>query len=135
MKTEEIRAFSDISEFMQNHLNESFSPFAYYDKHLDCIRVQIRDCSITETRLNRMLTIYEANHTDSRTYVGFAIKGIRYLFEELGLPSHGVYKITALIDALVKAYPGQAVKTIEEAFKPQFVHDDLEVTIDLPEAA
>lgn len=64
-----------------------FRPIAYYDKHLDAIRVQINDCSIWEERLDGIMTIYHANHhlnpDGLNDVVGFAIKGVRHLLNEL----------------------------------------------------
>lgn len=103
----------DLATFMREYLSD-FKPFAYFDKHLDCIRVQIKDCSITERRLSRMLTILEANHTAVQTTVGFTIKGVRHLFEEFGFERGQVLKVTEFIDAIVENYPHSAVKAVEE---------------------
>jgi hypothetical protein len=86
----------------------NFQPCAYYDKSLDCIRVQIRDCSFTEIRINQLFTIYQANHTKNGIeYVGFTVKGIRYWFEELKLPlpKQGPFILAEIINTLVKAIP------------------------------
>lgn len=105
--------FLDVSMFMREYLSD-FKPFAYFDKHLDCIRVQIMDCSVSERRLSSMFTILEANHIDTRPTVGFTIKGIRHIFEKLQLPLSGVMKLTDLISAIVVNYPHTAVKAVEE---------------------
>lgn len=115
-------SYKDLGTFMREYLSE-FRPFAYFDKHLDCIRVQIMDCSITERRLSRMFTILEANHTDTPVTVGFTLKGIRHLFEELKLEASGVMKVTDLIDAIVRTYPHGAVKAVEEFAVSRSVRD------------
>jgi hypothetical protein len=60
---------------------------------------------------------------------------VRHLFEELGLPPQATYKVAKIIDLLVKNFPGQAVRIIEETFLPQMQEDDLEVTVEYSQAA
>lgn len=115
---------------------ETFKPVAYYDQHMDFIRVMTRDVSVTEHRIDGFFTVHECNHrgsTDPR-YVGFTIKGVRHLFNEIGLPLDGVYKLTEVIDRLVRYKPGsvmsETLKIIFEASEPT---EDLE--IDFKEAA
>jgi hypothetical protein len=97
-----------------------FRPIAYYDKHLDCIRVQIRDCSVTEQRLNRFFTILkpmhpnEPEHAGLPEYVGLNIKGVRHLFERLGLKPKGVVRLVEILDRMVKMFPDRACKIVEE---------------------
>jgi hypothetical protein len=99
-----------------------FRPFAYYDKHLDAIRVQIMDCSVCEDRLDRFLTVYHANYPVSLgsaghgQIVGFVIKGISHLFESLGLKTQGVVRIAAILDAMVKTFPAASTKLALEVF-------------------
>ena len=58
-----------------------FRPLVYYDPRLDCIRVIVRDCSVTESRIDEIFTVLEDNyHTiNQEKYVGFTIKGVRYI--------------------------------------------------------
>lgn len=42
------KQIEDLMSFMETIEYKEFVPFAYYDKHLDCIRVQIKDCSVIE---------------------------------------------------------------------------------------
>ena len=100
---------------------ETFKPVAYYDPHMDFIRVMTRDASVTEIRIDGLFTIHECNHrgpTDP-LYVGFTIKGVRSLFKEIGLPLDGVHKLTEVIDKLVRHKPGsmmsEMLKIISEA--------------------
>jgi hypothetical protein len=99
----------------------TFQPIAYYDKHLDVIRVQVLDCSITEERFDRIMTIYHNNQHPApngvNDIVGFAIKGIRHLLHKLGMKSDGAILIADLLDNLVKAYPTLATKRIIEFYK------------------
>ncbi|MFZ2445134.1 MAG: hypothetical protein WAW37_02135 [Syntrophobacteraceae bacterium] len=119
-----------MAQFFIDNPPKAFRPCAYYDKHLDCIRVQVRDCSFTEIRLNEAFTIYQANHVSCAEYIGFSIKGIRHLFEELKLPraKERPYIIAEIIDAAVKANPGAFGDFIQRNF-PALL--DLEVE-DLP---
>lgn len=112
--------FIGLKQFIkENAPAGGFVPFAYYDKHLDCIRVQIKDCSFSENRMNRIFTILEANHSDVQEFVGFNIKGVRMLFESIGLPKQGILTLTEIIDEIVKTYPDQAGKLIKEKFGRQ----------------
>jgi hypothetical protein len=88
-----VEAYKDPSLFIKEFGAEEFKPLAYYDKHLDCIRVRIRDCSVIEEKLSKIFTVLRASHTDYQTYVGFNIKGVRYLFEQLGLKPEGVFAL------------------------------------------
>ena len=107
-----------MEQFYAEHPPKVFSPCAYFDKHLDCIRVQIKDCSFTEIRLNEAFTIYQANHVACAEYMGFSIKGIRHLLEELKLPKakEGPYILAEVIDAAVKANPGAFGDLIQRNF-------------------
>lgn len=114
-------------------LFKEFRPIAYYDKHLDCIRVQLKDCSFTEKRLNRYWTVLEENHGESNSLAGFNIKGVHYLAKELGFSTTGVMKLTDLIDKIVKQYPDSSAQIIEEYFTYELRQVDLE--IDFQQAA
>lgn len=116
----------NLDNFMKEYLVE-FRPFAYFDKHLDCIRVQIVDCSVTERRLSKIFTLLEANHTDIPTTVGFTIKGIRHLFEELELPTSGVMKVTDLVNNIIRVFPHGAVKAVEEFFVSDTKNKNMEI--------
>ena len=92
----------------------TFSPVAYYDKHMDCIRVLTHDRSMTEHRIDGIFTVYECNHRGpcDPEYVGFAIKGVRHLFNEIGLPLEGVYRLADLIKRIVNHRPGSAMSEL-----------------------
>jgi len=106
-----------------------FRPFAYYDKHLDCIRVQLLDCSFKEERKNKIITVLSANHTEQNFFAGFNIKGVRYIFEKMGLSTVGVYKLTDLVDLLVKFFPDAAIKHVQDVFRPILREQDLSVEL------
>lgn len=87
-----------------------FQPVAFYDKHMDCIRVYTHDRSVTELRVSEVFTVFENNEISQGhfqpEYVGMCIKGVRKLFDEIGLDIHGVYRLVDVIDAIVKHAPG-----------------------------
>jgi hypothetical protein len=92
----------------------TFSPVAYYDKHMDCIRVLTHDRSVTEHRIDGVFTVYECNHRGpfDPEYVGFSIKGVRHLFSEIGLPLDRVYRLADLINRIVNHRPGSAMSEL-----------------------
>lgn len=113
-----------------------FSPVAYYDKHMDCIRVVTHDRSVTENRIDGFFTVHKCNHRGpfDPEYVGFTIKGIRHLFREIGLDLDGVYKLAEIISRLIAHRPGSAMSEIlNMIFREHILTGDLEV--DLKEAA
>lgn len=108
----------------------SFRPVAYFDKHMDFIRVLTHDRSITEHRLNEFYTVYECNHRGpfDPEFVGFAIKGVRRLFHEIGLPLDRPYKLAEIIDRVVKHRPGSAMaETMRLIFSQYLASGDLSV--------
>lgn len=116
-----IKSLDDKSEFR---------PFAYYDKHLDCICVQLLDCSFKEERKHKIITVLSANHTEQNTFAGFNIKGVRFVFEQMKLPATGVYKLADLIDKLVRFFPDAATKQVQVAFSPIMREQNLSVSVD-----
>src|ERR1700738_3834966 len=92
----------------------AFVPVAYYDKHMDCIRVLVLNRSVTEHRIDSMFTVFECNHRGpvDPEYVGFSIKGVRHLFSEIGVPLEGVYRLTDLIQRIVSHKPGSAMSEL-----------------------
>lgn len=112
-------ALASASAFLSAYAGDKFEPCAYFDKHLDCIRVQVQDCSVTEIRMNRFLTILQATHDPDNACVGMTVKGIRHLFQQLHLPIKGVMKVADLLDALVKAYPDQVVSQVDRLVRPK----------------
>jgi len=109
--------------------NTGFEPFAYYDKHLDCIRVQIIDCSFKEVRKNKLITILSSNHTNRSQLAGFNIKGVRYIFESMGMDLAGVHSLVEVIDNMVKHFPDSAVKHVKDQFRPILKEQNLSVNL------
>lgn len=107
-----------MAQFFSDNPPKVFKPCAYYDKHLDCIRVQVKDCSFTEFRLNSRFTICQANHVKKVEYVGFGIKGIRHFFEKVELPraKEGPYILAEIMDAIVKDDPDAFSDLIQSEF-------------------
>ncbi len=123
-----------MEQIFKDNPSKDFQPCAYYDKHLDCIRVQIRDCSFTEVRLNRIITIYRANHVENIEYMGFSIKGIRHLFEKLKLPKDVPYILADIINEIVKDDPEGLCDFVQKEFAGK-LDLDVEDIQDLKEAA
>ncbi len=110
-----------------------FRPLAYYDKHLDCIRIQVKDCSFTERRLNSFFTLWIENHVTSEKTVGFTIKGVKHLFVTLGLPQSGPVYVAQIIDGILQYYPEENMKDVIGEIKRKFKKVlDLQVS-ELPE--
>ena len=109
-----------------------FRPFAYFDKHMDCIRVLIKDVSVTEDRLGKFFTVARPNHMPppfNGQNVGFTIKGVAHLFHSVGLPFAGVHDVVDVLDKIVKCMPHSAVKQIVDEFSPVLKEQKLTVTI------
>lgn len=126
-----------LNEFFEEFQPSKFCPVAYYDKHLDCIRVEIRDCSITEHRCGEFFTVLEDNYPqsdlDQTQYIGFSIKGIRHVFEELELPLEGIQRVVEILDRLAKQYPNELVEEALEEVRP--ILNNTELSVDFAEAA
>lgn len=121
--------WNSLETFLAENLQE-FRPFAYFDKHLDCIRVKILDCSVTEVRLNRFLTVLQPNNVYRSGHCGFTIKGVAHLFNEFGIPMSGVFDLVELLDRIVKKFPDAAVKQVAEEFLPMLRQENFQVRIE-----
>jgi len=120
----------DLNEFIKEFGSEDdFKANAFYDKHLDCIRVRTRDCSVIEERLSHIFTMLKSAHSGQDNFVGFTIKGVRHLFEELGMDPKGVFRLTDIINAIVGKYPDQVVKEVREAFVSVEGYKEIEVEL------
>jgi hypothetical protein len=115
----------------------AFAPQAFFDKHMDCIRVTTLDRSVTEVRLSDMFSIHRCNHRGrfDPEYVGFTIKGVQHMFVDLELPVTGAIKLTKLFDALVKRRPGGVATMIEFILQHHNVASDLVVDMDVQSEA
>lgn len=112
-----------------------FRSTAYYDKHLDAIRVEIENCSICEERQDSIVTLYRRNRPNNEgadAIVGFSIKGVRSLLHRLGLPETGTVNIAELITKLVAVYPDTATGLVADLYQEQ--KDSLPEGIEVPEA-
>lgn len=115
-----------------------FSPLAYYDKHLDCIRVVIRECSVTEHRLTAAVTVLEDNYPDDgqQQYVGFVIKGVQHLFDANQVPVDGVMRVTEILNLLARATPEPLVDVVLKPYRSLLdVLRETELEVDFAEAA
>jgi len=109
-----------LKQFCGAYPMNPFHPLAYYDKHLDCIRIQIKDCSFTEVRMNGFFTLWHENHVTQEELVGFTIKGVKHLFVTLGLPKSGPVYVTKFLDAILRLYPEQGIKETIQEIKKRF---------------
>lgn len=119
-----------------------FRPFAYYDKHLDCIRVHIRDCSAVEVRKNRIFTVMRAVHSNGNVvqddFVGFNIKGVRHLFRELGLgfmDRQACCKVADVMSAIVARFPDKSGQEVSDKVQPILEKCSIEVEWDFEPVA
>lgn len=106
-----------------------FRAFAFYDKHMDCIRIELRDCSMCERRLDEFVTVLYDNYPEANQHdrAGLMIKGVKHLFKEVGLPVEGILRITLILDKLAQRYP----ELIQDEIRK--IVTDIELTVDLDE--
>lgn len=125
---------TDIAELIDGK-NVDFKPVAYYDKHMDCIRIELRDCSIKEVRVSQQLTLLHDNHPSPHQspLAGIMIKGVKHLFAQWDIPLEGVYFVTTIFDRLLQDLPldpenvNQAKKGIEQV---SYVAGEIDLTVD-----
>lgn len=112
--------------------SSEFRACAYLDEALDCIRILTRDCSITETRVNRLLTVLEATHPEraGRKCVGFTIKGARHFCENQGLSLSTPIAISKLLDAIIAACPDTVVEAFVDHVARPLVRDAQITTVE-----
>ncbi|MCZ6804862.1 MAG: hypothetical protein O7D86_13285 [Proteobacteria bacterium] len=122
-----------INASMGKYANAKFRPFAYYDKHLDCIRVVTRDCSVCESRIDHIFTILEDNYpkTDQYKYVGFTIKGVRHLLQNIGIIGGPHIAVTKILDSIVNSYPEGTVDLVVNTIARPIAETE-RLTVDLP---
>ena len=113
-QTKQLASLPDEAKHLVQDL-VLFRPCAYFDKHMDCIRVELRDCSVKEVRISEYLTLHLDNRPDEGQshYVGITIKGIKHLFTEHNLPLDGIVRITQLLDLAAKTFDESASSTFE----------------------
>lgn len=137
MKCDDISSTIDkrVKDFITENSGHVLRPFAYFDKHLDCIRVQIKDCSFKELRLSKTCTVLQANHSAEIEYVGFTLKGIKYLTKNLGLPENEPVLLAELIDAIIKQDKDICIDFIQANFGQELLKDIVVDDFSLDEAA
>jgi hypothetical protein len=120
-----------------SHLAQ-FRPVAYFDKHMDCIRVVTHDRSVTEHRIDEFYTLHEVNNPGpfDPQYVGFTIKGVGRLFAEVKLPLDRSYRLAEIIDRIVKHKPGSVMsESLSLIFNQHRSAGDLSIQVDTAVAA
>src|SRR5258708_3658449 len=108
-----------------------FKPVAYYDKHMDCMRIELRDCSMTEERISPNITVLTDNYPGPGQdgHAGLMIKGVRHLFKEWNLALEGVHLVTEILNLLLDTLPQDW-----ENIRPiQKVATQIELTVDMNE--
>jgi hypothetical protein len=122
MTTEEIASLVRQSFAGQS---SEFRPCAYWDDSLDCIRILTRDCSITETRVNKLLTVLEATYPElaGRKCVGFTIKGAQHFCQQQGLSLATPITLSQLLDAIIAACPDTVVEAFVDHVARPLVRD------------
>ncbi len=91
-----------------------FKPHAIFDVHLDCIRVLTCDTSVCEVRVDESITMFRDNNPlpGSSDYVGFALKGVNHLMNELGLSEDHAYTLAEIVDAIVEHRPASTMAIV-----------------------
>jgi hypothetical protein len=91
-----------------------FRPCAIFQERLDSIRVVVRDCSLTATRINEVVTVLEDSHfrpgTGVERYVGFTIKGVKHFCRVHGIDTESPVRIADVLDAVLKSFPEEKVE-------------------------
>ena len=127
---------AELLKAISNAANRPFSPLAYYDKHMDCIRIELRDCSAFERRLNEHLTIAYDNYPEKnqQSVVGLTIKGVKHFFTIWKIPLEGIYLVTDLLNRLVKEMAlDEAV--LKDIASVEFIASNIEMPVNLSLAA
>jgi len=102
-----------------------FRPCAVFDRALDCIRVITADTSVTEIRVNDLLTVLEDNYpnSNSRKYVGFTIKGARHFCQQRSFNLTIPIKLTELLDAILASTPDPFVRVVIDGIARPLVEE------------
>jgi hypothetical protein len=90
-----------------------FHPYADFDVNMDCIRINLRDCSSKEVRVSPHLTVlYDNNPNDGQQpVVGMNIKGVH----ELGIPLFGVCLVSDILNSIVNKLPDEEALKIKRS--------------------
>jgi hypothetical protein len=94
-----------------------FRPYAYFDKHLDAIRIQVVDGNVCEERLNKFITVYRSGpKSDESQIVGIVIKGTSHLLHSCGMDPTGSVQIAKFLNRIAQFYPSAATKLAVDVF-------------------
>lgn len=109
-----------------------FKPVAYYDQHMDCIRIELCDCSITEERINPVLTVLHDNYPGSGQddRAGLMIKGVKHFFSEWKMEMEGVVLVTRILNQLLEQLPHDQ-ENIRNIRPIQKIASDIELTVNM----
>ncbi|MEL7211046.1 MAG: hypothetical protein AAGK92_00195 [Pseudomonadota bacterium] len=120
-------------ELPEGQIPQDFRPHAIFDVHLDCIRVLTRDTSFCEIRVDPFITVFRDNSPlpGGSHYVGFALKGINHLLNELGLDINASYTLADIVDAIVRHRPASTMAIVLDLYKSNLADDVRESTVDL----
>lgn len=129
MKFMDDSANVDLGEIRDGRPVGDFKPVAYFDKFLDCIRIELRDCSMTEERISETITTLHDNYPgpgqDARA--GLMIKGVHHLFTRLGIPMSGVVLVTDILNLLLANLPEDS----ENVRAIQRIAAEIELTVNM----
>lgn len=127
---------NELATLLSESAKRPFVPFAYYDRHMDCIRIELRDCSTYERRLNEVLTFAYDNYPEpgQNPVAGITIKGVKHYFMQWGIPLEGIRFITDILNIIVTkidldAEEKNAIKLVND------VASTIELPVDLRLAA
>lgn len=105
----------------------AFRSCAIFNGRLDFIRVLVRDCSVTSTRINEVVSVLEDTHykpgQGSERYIGFTLKGVRRFCRERGIGTDGPVRITEILDAILKAFPERELELAIDGIARRFIDD------------
>jgi hypothetical protein len=117
-----------VNDALRNH--DEFRPFVVFDAQLDCVRVVARDCSVTERRVNEILTVLEDNYyaaARGKQYVGFTIKGAKHFCQEQGFTLSTPVRLTEILDRILATFPEVAVRLAVDAIARPLVEETPEI--------
>lgn len=118
MKTQESQRIGQKVRELFGRAPGLFRPFTYYDERLDRILVLVKDCSVGEERINRILTVFENNYPEGgKTCVGFAIENWRWFSRRHNLPSNNIVHLLPVLDIIAGEFP-DAVAVIDGVVRP-----------------
>jgi hypothetical protein len=112
------RKMMQTIELPDVQIPEDFKPHAIFDVHLDCIRVLTRDTSVCEVRVDEFITMFRDNSPlpSGSQYVGFSLKGINHLMNEVGLSEDHSYTLAEIVDAIVKHRPASTMAIVLDLY-------------------